>query len=90
MTKDMRSHDPEAGRAEFAAFAAGFTSGAPDFGWSATGPLNWNAKSSFNPYMDPEIRLKILVNGIADKSVIADRAKELNLPRNWESHRVDN
>ena len=29
MTKDMRSHDPEAGRAEFAAFAAGFASGAP-------------------------------------------------------------
>ncbi|MEE2902720.1 MAG: hypothetical protein VYC39_10330, partial [Myxococcota bacterium] len=30
----------------------GFVAGAPDFGWSATGPLDWNAKSSFNPYMD--------------------------------------
>ena len=29
MTNDMRSHDPEAGRAEFTAFAVGFASGAP-------------------------------------------------------------
>ena len=67
----------------------GFTGGAPDFGWSATGPLNWEAKSSFNPYMDPQLRMKILVNGVSDTSVLASRAKELNLPQNWVSHRVE-
>ena len=67
----------------------GFTKGAPDFGWSASGPLDWKAKSSFNPYADPELRLKILVNGLSDTSVLAARAKELNLPQNWESYRVN-
>ena len=27
----------------------GFLKGEPDFGWASTDPLNWDAKSSFNP-----------------------------------------
>lgn len=64
----------------------GFTSGQPDFGWGATGALDWTAKSSFNPYMDAELRLKLFVNGVKDPSVLEAKAAALNLPANWKSH----
>ncbi|MBK6690216.1 MAG: hypothetical protein IPG45_37470 [Deltaproteobacteria bacterium] len=70
----------------------GFTEGQPDFGWSALGALDWKAKSSFNPYMDPELRIGILVNGVkalkvdgAETDAIAQR---LNLPANWKDYRA--
>ena len=66
----------------------GFISGQPDFGWGADGELNWNAKSSFNPFMDAELRMAILVNGVSDQSVLEGMQDKLNLPANWKSLRV--
>lgn len=71
----------------------GFTNGEPDFGWSANGKLNWTAESSFNPYMEPELRVALLVNGVADLKADTDNtaatAKRLNLPRNWKKYRAE-
>jgi hypothetical protein len=71
----------------------GFTKGEPDFGWSADGKLNWLAQSSFNPYMEPELRLALLVNGVkdlkADTENTAAIAERLNLPANWRTYRAE-
>lgn len=64
----------------------GFTSGQPDFGWSAMGPLDWTASSSFNKFMDPDMRVALLVNGV--QNLDEEEAKRLNLPSNWKSLRV--
>lgn len=64
----------------------GFTSGQPDFGWGANGKLDWSAKSSFNPYMDAELRLKLFVNGVKDPAVLEAKAEALNLPKDWKKH----
>jgi len=66
----------------------GFISGEPDFGWAAEGPLDWNAESSFNPFMTPDLRLKLLVNGVTDMSKLESMAKKLNLPSDWKSLRT--
>jgi hypothetical protein len=67
-----------------------FTDGQPDFGWSADGPLNWLAKSSFNPFMSPEMRVAILVNGLNARGDELDAlAKKLNLPANYRNYLVD-
>lgn len=66
----------------------GFLSGEPDFGWAARGPLDWNARSSFNPHMTPELRLKLLVNGVSDLSKLESAAERLNLPSNWRDLRT--
>lgn len=66
----------------------GFTTGQPDFGWGATGPLDWTAKSSFNPYMPPEMRIALLVNGVQDQAKLEALAEKLNLPKNWKSYLV--
>lgn len=65
----------------------GFTSGQPDFGWSAIGPLDWMAPSSFNKFVDPKMRIALLVNGVSNLDDA--EAKRLNLPSNWKSYRVD-
>ena len=71
----------------------GFTKGEPDFGWSANGKLDWMAKSSFNPYMEPELRIALLVNGAkdlkADTEATAALAERLNLPANWRDYRAE-
>jgi hypothetical protein len=64
----------------------GFTSGQPDFGWGATGKLNWLAKSSFNPYYPPEMRVALFVNGMKDQQKLEELAEKLNLPSNWKSY----
>ena len=58
----------------------------PDFGWGATGNLDWLAKSSFNPYMDPELRLKLFVNGVADVAKLEAQAEALGLPKDWKKY----
>ena len=62
-----------------------FCTGAPGFGWASKGPLNWEAESTFNPYVSPELRLALLVNGVED---IEAQAEALDLPANWRDHRV--
>ncbi len=65
----------------------GFLSEEPDFAWGPQGPLDWKRKSTFNPHMDPELRLALLVNGV---STMDDAlATRLNLPANWKSYLVD-
>jgi hypothetical protein len=64
----------------------GFISGEPDFAWGASGPLNWLAPSSFNPNMDPELRVALMVNGIAGMN--DELATRLNLPTNWKSYQT--
>lgn len=70
----------------------GFTTGEPDFGWSANGKLNWKAESTFNPFMEPDLRIALLVNGTADlKSDTANTdalAERLNLPADWKALRT--
>lgn len=66
----------------------GFTSGEPDFGWAANNPLNWNAASSFNPNMMPEMRLKIFINGFTDMTELEGMAERLNFPSNWRDLRT--
>jgi hypothetical protein len=66
----------------------GFLKGEPDFGWAADSPLNWNAKSSFNPHMMPEMRMKMFVNGIEDVKTLEDNAEKWNLPTNWKTLRT--
>ena len=66
----------------------GFLTGEPDFGWAASGPLNWNAPSSFNPHMQPEMRLKLLINGVSDMSKLEAMAGKLNFPANWQDLRL--
>ncbi len=71
----------------------GFTEGMPDFGWSANGKLDWSAKSSFNPHMDPEFRVALLVNGVGalkvDGAETEALAQKLNLPANWKTYRAE-
>jgi len=64
----------------------GFTAGQCDFGWGANGKLNWKAESSFNEHVPNDLRIRLLVNGVADTSVLEARAKELNLPSDWKSY----
>ncbi|MCC7383541.1 MAG: hypothetical protein IT384_17005 [Deltaproteobacteria bacterium] len=66
----------------------GFVSGQPDFAWGANGPLNWLAKSSFNPHYPPEMRLALFVNGVSDLSKLEANAEKLGLPSNWKSYLV--
>ena len=66
----------------------GFLKGEPDFGWAANSPLNWEAKSSFNPHMMPEMRMKMFVNGIEDIKTLEDNAEKWNLPANWKTLRT--
>ena len=66
----------------------GFLKGEPDFGWASTDPLNWDAKSSFNPHMVPEMRLKLFINGIEDIKTLEDNAEKWNLPSNWKDLRT--
>jgi hypothetical protein len=66
----------------------GFLSGEPDFGWAARGPLDWNARSSFNPHMMPEMRLKLLVNGVSNMAELESMATRLNFPSNWRDLRL--
>jgi hypothetical protein len=70
----------------------GFLRGEPDFAWGASGPLNWSASSSFNPYMVPEMRLGLLINGVTDLATDTEKtdeiAKRLNLPNDWRSYRT--
>ncbi|MCC7384886.1 MAG: hypothetical protein IT384_23765 [Deltaproteobacteria bacterium] len=63
----------------------GFISGQPDFGWSGYGPLNWNARSSFNKHMIPEFRLRVFVNGVSDQAKLQGLADAGNLPSNWKT-----
>jgi hypothetical protein len=63
-----------------------FTQGQPDFGWAGNGSLNWSARSSFNPYMDPELRLRIFVNGVSDAEKLDKLMNAGNLPENWRSY----
>ncbi|MBX7116508.1 MAG: hypothetical protein K1X64_19440 [Myxococcaceae bacterium] len=65
----------------------GFLSEEPDFAWGPQGPLNWTRKSTFNPHMDPELRLALLVNGVSNMNDAL--ATRLNLPANWKSYLVD-
>jgi hypothetical protein len=63
----------------------GFSEGEPDFGWSGHGPLNWLAPSTFNPYMDPNLRVALFVNGVKERGAELDAlAKRLNLPENYK------
>lgn len=64
----------------------GFLAGEPDFAWGAQGPLNWLAPSSFNSYMEPELRVALLVNGVTNMN--AELARRLNLPADWERYRT--
>jgi hypothetical protein len=67
----------------------GFTSGQPDFGWSAKGPLDWTKESSFNPYMPPEMRVALFVNGVKERGAELEAlAKRMNLPANYKSYLV--
>lgn len=66
----------------------GFHQGEPDFGWAADNALDWNAESSFNPSMVPEMRLKLFINGMSDESALNSMAKRLNFPANWKSLRT--
>ena len=66
----------------------GFLKGEPDFGWAADNPLNWNASSSFNPHMMPEMRLKMFINGISDIKTLEDNAEKWNLPTDWKTLRT--
>ncbi|MCB9652592.1 MAG: hypothetical protein H6729_00480 [Deltaproteobacteria bacterium] len=70
----------------------GFVSGESDFGWSADGPLNWSAPSSFNPTMDPGLRVALVVNGLTDLRTDNENterlAKTLNLPADWRTLRA--
>jgi hypothetical protein len=63
--------------------------GIPDFCWSAdpNAPLNWLAESSFNRFMDPELRVALMVNGVAGMN--DEMAKRLHLPENWRSYKVE-
>jgi hypothetical protein len=62
--------------------------GVPDFCWSAdpNAPLNWQAASSFNRFMDPEFRVALFVNGVAGMN--DEMAKRLHLPENWRSYKT--
>ncbi len=67
----------------------GFVRGAPDFGWAPSGPLNWDAKSSNNPYFPPEFRKALFANGVK----LPDDEKEqlmqrLNFP-DWRTYLAD-
>lgn len=67
----------------------GFLSGQPDFGWSAKGPLDWTKPSTFNPYMPPELRIALFVNGLKERGAELEKiAKRLNLPANYKSYLV--
>jgi hypothetical protein len=65
----------------------GWLAGEPDFLWGATAPLDWSARSVWNPHMPPDLRLKLFVNGV-DEATLEARAKQLNLPANWRELRV--
>jgi hypothetical protein len=66
----------------------GFVSGQPDFGWGAIGKLDWMAKSSFNPFVEPDLRLSLFVNGVKDQAKLEAMAAAGNLPSNWKSYLV--
>jgi hypothetical protein len=66
----------------------GFVSGQPDFGWGAIGKLDWMAKSSFNPFVEPDLRLSLFVNGVKDQAKLEAMATAGNLPSNWKSYLV--
>jgi len=67
----------------------GFTTGQPDFAWGATGKLDWTAQSSFNPYVEPEMRIALLVNGFKDVATVEAMADRLNLPKDWKKYRTE-
>jgi hypothetical protein len=62
--------------------------GVPDFCWSADpeAELNWKAPSSFNRFMDPELRIALMVNGVKDMN--DELAKRLHLPENWRTYKA--
>lgn len=64
----------------------GFTHGAFDFGWSPKGNLNWNAPSTYNRFLLPELRLKLFVNGVSDQAVLDRLAEQGDLPKDWRKH----
>jgi hypothetical protein len=65
----------------------GFISGQPDFGWSANGPLDWTKQSTFNPYMDPEMRIALFVNGVKERGAELEAlAKKMNLPADYKKY----
>ncbi|MCK6552183.1 hypothetical protein L6R52_40505, partial [Myxococcota bacterium] len=67
----------------------GFTSGQPDFGWSADGPLDWKKPSSFNPHMDADLRIALFVNGVKERGADLEAlAQRLNLPANYKDYLV--
>jgi hypothetical protein len=66
----------------------GFLSGEPDFAWGANGPIDWKAKSSFNPHMPWEMRLALFVNGVKDQAALKKMADAGNLPRDWKKYLV--
>ena len=66
-----------------------FTKGAPDFGWSANGALDWTSRSTFNPYEVPGLRVAIMVNGFQKSDAEMEAlARRLNLPSNWREYRT--
>lgn len=67
----------------------GFISGQPDFAWNAKGPIDWSRPSAFNPYVPPEFRLQLLVNGVKDRAKLEALAERLNLPPGWAALRVE-
>ena len=55
---------------------------------ASTNKLDWNVKSSFNPHMTPELRLKLFINGVSDMDALEGMAERLNFPSNWKTLRT--
>jgi hypothetical protein len=66
----------------------GFIDGEPDFVWGAdlAAGINLQAKSSYNAYMPPELRMKLMINGVKDLN--DEKAKSLGMPANWKTMRI--
>ena len=67
---------------------AGFVKGETDFDWGSVSNFDWMAASGWNAFMDPELRLKLFVNGVTDHSKLERLAEQGDLPPNWRDHLV--
>lgn len=67
---------------------AGFVKGENDFDWGSVSNFDWDAASGWNRFMDPELRLKLFVNGVSDVSKLERLAEQGDLPENWRDHLV--
>lgn len=66
----------------------GWLKGEPDFLWGSVAPLDWQRPSVWNPHLPPDLRLKLLVNGVSDLAKLEALAKQLNLPAHWRELRT--